>query len=146
MVHTRSASPATTVEQNPTVQEEVAQLESRIEARFQAFTREVDLLREEIVQSLEGRDKNLKEWTRSKIAHVTSRMKDLRNFAAEVATFVRETCSSQKSGAAASEPSYTQGHHGVSVSNRVTQSASSGGASGSLTGPPATYRLQNRRP
>ena len=59
MVRTRSASPATTVEQNPTVQEDVARLESRIEARFQAFAREVDLPREEIAQSLEGHDKNL---------------------------------------------------------------------------------------
>ena len=54
MVHTWSASPATTVEQNPIAPEDVAQLESKIETRFQAFTREVDLLREEIAQSREG--------------------------------------------------------------------------------------------
>ena len=45
---------ATTEEQNPTIQEDVAQLESRIEACLQALTREVDMLREEIAQSLEG--------------------------------------------------------------------------------------------
>ena len=43
----RSASPATTVEQNPTFHEDIARLDSRIEAGFQAFFREVDELREE---------------------------------------------------------------------------------------------------
>ena len=33
------------------------QLESRVEARFHAFTREVDLFREEFSQSLKGYDK-----------------------------------------------------------------------------------------
>ena len=53
VVHTRSASPATTLEQKPTAHEDLTQLESRVEARFQAFTRKVDLLREEFSQSLE---------------------------------------------------------------------------------------------
>ena len=70
-------------------------------------------------------DKNFKEWTRGKLTHMTSQMRGLRNFATEVETFVRESCSSQESGAAASEPSYTQGHEGASVSNRPTQCASS---------------------
>ena len=42
-VQTRSASPATTVEQNLPVHGDLAPLESRIEARFQACSREVDL-------------------------------------------------------------------------------------------------------
>ena len=68
---------------------------------------------------------------------MTSRMKDLRDFVAVVETFVREKCSSQESGAATSEPSCTQGHQEVSVSNRAMQSASSAGASGSIAGTPA---------
>ena len=76
-MQTRSASPATTVEQNLPVQEDLGRLESRIEARFQAFTHEVDLLREEISQSIERHDKNAKEWTRGKLTHMTQ----LRNFA-----------------------------------------------------------------
>ena len=100
-------------------------------------TREVDLLREEIAQSLEGHDKNLKEWTRSKITHMTSQMRCLENFAAEVENFVREKCSPQESGGTASEPSYTPGRERVSVSNEATQSTSSAGASGSTARAPA---------
>ena len=79
--------------------------------------------REEISQSLEGQDKNLKEWTRGKLTHVTSQMKGLQSFAAELETFVRQKCSSHESGAAASEPSYTQGRERASVSTRVNQGA-----------------------
>ena len=52
---------------------------------------------------------------------MTSKVRGLHDFAAQVETFVREKCSSQESGAAASEPSYTHGHEGASVSPRVTQ-------------------------
>ena len=90
VVHTRSTSPATTVEQNPTAHEKLTHLES---ARFQAFTGEVDLLREGFSHSLEGQEKNLK-WTRSKLTNVTSRVRDLQDFVAQVETFVHEHCSS----------------------------------------------------
>ena len=66
------------------------QLESRIEARFQAFTHEVDLLREEIAQSVEGHGRNVKEWTRNKLVHVNAQLRGLRSFTEEVETFVRE--------------------------------------------------------
>ena len=42
VVQTRSASPATTVEQNPTIHEDIAKLDSRIEAGFGAFSREAE--------------------------------------------------------------------------------------------------------
>ena len=51
-VQTRSASPATTVEQNPTLHEDIARLDSRIEAGFQAFSREVDELRKNCLSPL----------------------------------------------------------------------------------------------
>ena len=90
VAQTRSASPATTKEQNPIVQEDFAPLEARIEARFQAFAFEVVLLREEVSQSIDGQDKNLKDWTRSKLAHVSTQLRGLRIFATEVETFLHE--------------------------------------------------------
>ena len=48
VMQTRSASPATTVEQSPTFHEDIVRLDSRIEAGFQAFSREVDELREKM--------------------------------------------------------------------------------------------------
>ena len=44
VVQAQSASPATTVEQNPNYHEDLTRLEARIEAGFQAFAREVNLL------------------------------------------------------------------------------------------------------
>ena len=55
----RSASPATTVEQNPTTHEDIAKFDSRMEAGFRAFSCEVDELREETTQSMEGQDRDL---------------------------------------------------------------------------------------
>ena len=137
VIHTRSTSPATTVEQNPSAHEDLPHLESRVEARFQAFTRKVDLLREEFSNSLEGQDKKLREWTRSKLANVTSKERHLRDFAAQVETFVRENCSSPRGCATASEPSYTQGYEGTSVSPRTPQGV--GSTAVSSTARPPTY-------
>ena len=67
VAQSQSASPATTNDQKPSVHENFVQLESRIEARFQACTQEVDLFREEIAHSIEGDGKSIKEWTRTKL-------------------------------------------------------------------------------
>ena len=67
--------------------ENFVRLESRIEARFQAFTHEVDLLREEIA---EGSGKSVKEWTGTKLAHVTAQLRGLKIFTEEVETYIRE--------------------------------------------------------
>ena len=59
------------------------QLESRIDARFQAFTQEVDQFREELAhsaQAAEEQTKHLKEWTREKLnreTHVESFVREL---------------------------------------------------------------------
>ena len=53
VAQSQSASPATTHDQHPSVQENFVQLEFRTEARFQAVAQEVDLLRQEIAQSIE---------------------------------------------------------------------------------------------
>ena len=60
IVRSKSATPVTPSDQNLVGQEEFAQLESRIEARFQAFTHEVDLLREELAHSVEGQNRHLR--------------------------------------------------------------------------------------
>ena len=78
VVQLQNASPATTSDQHPSIQENFMQLESRIEARFQAFTHEVDLLREEITQSAEGNAKSVKEWAGTKLAHVTAQLRGLK--------------------------------------------------------------------
>ena len=57
---------------------------------------------------------------------MTTQMRGLRNFAAEVETFVREKCSPQESGSSAPEPGL----------NRTTQSASSAAASSSAVRAP----------
>ena len=46
---------------------DIARLDSRLEAGFQAFSCEVDELREELSESIDGQDKDLKEWTGSKL-------------------------------------------------------------------------------
>ena len=69
---------------------------------------------------------------------MTLKVRDLRDFAAQVETCVRERCSSQGSGATASEPSYTQGCEGASVSPRATQGIGSIAVSCSTARPP-TY-------
>ena len=74
----QSVSPATTVEQNPTYHEDLARLEARIEAGFQAFTREVDLSREEVTQSIRCQGSNGKDWTRGKLAHMNTQLRGLR--------------------------------------------------------------------
>ena len=83
----------------------IAQLESRIESRFQAFTQDVDL-REESAQSVEGNSKSVKEWTRTKLAHVTAQLRGLKSFTEEVETYVSKKCSSQ-GGASAREAIYS---------------------------------------
>ena len=86
IVQSQSATPATASVQSPSKQEDFAQLESRTEARFQAFTYEVDQLREKMAHLVEGQNKHLKEWTRGKLTHVTSQAKGLRSFASHVET------------------------------------------------------------
>ena len=78
MVHTRSAPPATTVE-SPTSHEELERLDTKIEAGFQAFSREVDELRENISQAIDGRHED-KKWARGKIIHVNTQLSGLREF------------------------------------------------------------------
>ena len=67
-MQTQSATPAITVEPNPTTHEDIARLNSKIEAGFRAFPRDVDDLREEMSQAIDGQDKDLRGWARGKIA------------------------------------------------------------------------------
>ena len=53
-VQTQSTSPATSVEQNQAIHEDIQKLDSRIEAGFRAFSRKVDEPREWTTQSVEG--------------------------------------------------------------------------------------------
>ena len=79
--------------QSPSGHEDPEQLESRIDAQFQAFTHEVDQFREELAHSAEaaeGQTKHFKEWTRGKLNHMMTQMKGLRSFALHVESFVRE--------------------------------------------------------
>ena len=136
VVQSQSASPASTNDQHPSVQENFVQLESRIEARFQAFTQEVDLLREEVAQSIEGNGKSVKKWTRTKLSHVTAQLRGLKNFTKEVETYVREKCSSQEGRTSAQEAITSQACEEVSGRNRCAP-AEPAGASSSSTRPPA---------
>ena len=54
MVQSQRASPAAASDPHQDDQEAFTLLESRIEARFQAFTHEVDQLRDELAHSAEG--------------------------------------------------------------------------------------------
>ena len=86
------------MEQNPTI---TARLDSRTEAGFRTSSREVDELQDEMSQSIEGQDRDLKEWTRSKITNVTAQLKGLREFAIAVEQFVHKKFLPQESGASA---------------------------------------------
>ena len=44
-------------------------LESRVEARYQAFTQEVDQMREEWDRSTQEHCKSVKNWAREKLEH-----------------------------------------------------------------------------
>ena len=109
VVQTRRTSRATTVAQNLTIHEDITRLDSRIEAGFMAFSREVDELREETTQSIEGQDRNLKEWTRSKITTVATQLKGLREFAIAVEQLIHKKFPPQESGASALGYSLSQG-------------------------------------
>ena len=41
-------------------------------------------------QSIEGRDRNLKEWARGKLTHMNTQLRGLRDFATAVETFVHQ--------------------------------------------------------
>ena len=63
---------------------------------------------------------------------MTSLLRGLRNSATEVETLVREKRSPPR--ATASEPSYSQGHGGTTVSPRTMQVASAAAAPSSIAG------------
>ena len=140
IVQSQSATPATTSVQSPFGQEDFAQLESRIETRFQAFTHEVAQLREELAHSVQGQNKHLKEWTRAKLTHVTSQVKGLRSFASHVETFVRERCS-QESGAQALEATLGQGDEEAGDNGRAWPADRTAAASSSSTRPPTYLQI-----
>ena len=73
-------------------------LTPKIEAGFQAFSREVDELRGELSQSIDGQDKDLREWTRSKLTHVNSQLRELKEFAMAVEKIVHQKLSPPQSG------------------------------------------------
>ena len=112
VVQTRSASPATTVEQNPTLHEDIARLDSRIEAGLQAFSRKVDKLWEELSQSIDGQDKDLKEWTRGKLTHVNTQLRGLREFATAVERFVHHKFSLRRAEPQLRNPGWPRSRSG----------------------------------
>ena len=104
VMQTRSASPTTTVDKNPALHEDIARLESRIQAGIQAFSREVNVLREEVLQSISGQDKNLKEWTRGKLTHMNTKLRGLREFATAVETLFIRSVPLRRASAPESSP------------------------------------------
>ena len=116
--------------------EDIARLDSGIEAGFQAFSRKVDELREEMSQSIDGQDKDLKEWTRGKLTHVNTQLRGLGEVATAVEKFVHQKFSPQQSGASAPESSPSQGHVGTAASNRIMHATSSTAASSSAARAP----------
>ena len=108
-MQTQSATPATTLEPNPTIHEDIARLGSKIEAGFRAFSLDVDELREEMSQAIDGQEKDLREWARDKIAKLNAQPSGLREFVTAFEQFIHKRFPSQESRASAPSHSPSQG-------------------------------------
>ena len=88
MIQSQGTTPATRSDQPQINPEEIAQLESHIEARYQAFAEEVDQMREDWDRATQGHCDLVKTWRRERLEHVDHQMKGLKSFALHVEKYI----------------------------------------------------------
>ena len=102
MMQSQGTIPATGSEHPQINPEEFAMLESRVvEARYQAFTQEVDKMRERggINQATQEHCKSVKNWAREKLEHDDRQVKGLKSFALSVEEYIERHSSREQASA-----------------------------------------------
>ena len=98
-----------------------------------------------MTQSIEGQDRDLKEWARSKISNVTTQLNGLREFVKPVEQFVHKKLPSLENGASGLGYRPSQGNTRTTASTRMTQATSSTAASSSAAMAPTPIPAQEYR-
>ena len=83
-VQSQGTTPATGSDQPQISPEEFAVLESKVEARYQAFMQEVDQMREAWDRSTQEHCKSVKSWAQGRLEHLDRQVKGFKSYALSI--------------------------------------------------------------